>query len=138
MPIDLQEIERLAPRVAAALARADNNRAVRSVNLVQALTPFLQGIDEVFEYLSQAEELFRQDAELKPLAVLLRRARGDFEIDAEAIFSGLPLVASNAMRDVMEIHYLLRDFLDDPARIESWLTASNETRSSIRPWTAPL
>lgn len=65
---------------------------------------------------------------------MISRARADFETAVEAGLTGLHGVVADAMRDVMEIEFLLRDFLHEPGHIEEWLNADERTRhNKFRP-----
>jgi hypothetical protein len=48
----------------------------------------------------------------------------------EAALSAFHKTVFDAMRDVMEIEFLFRDFAIDPQRIDDWLTASERDRLS--------
>ena len=46
----------------------------------------------------------------------------DFYTAVEAVLSGFAAVCTDALRDVMEIENLLRDFSADVAQVEAWLS----------------
>ncbi|KIZ17579.1 hypothetical protein [Streptomyces natalensis] len=60
--------------------------------------------------------------ELSKLAFIVERTHADFMTALEATLSGYFSVASDAMRDVLEIQYLLMDFAINPGHADDWLT----------------
>ncbi|MPZ52858.1 MAG: hypothetical protein GEU79_09015 [Acidimicrobiia bacterium] len=72
--------------------------------------------------------MFRDDRNLERIAFLIERAIADVETAIEAALTGYPGVASDAMRDVMEIELLLLSFFADPDRMDLWLTGDERTR----------
>ena len=54
--------------------------------------------------------------------------RCDFATAVEGFLSGFHKTVLDAMRDVMEIEFLMRDFVINPWHIEEWLTGSQKTR----------
>lgn len=58
---------------------------------------------------------------------LIDRLISDFEAALEATLSGYFSIPADAMRDVMEIEYLLLDFLADPQQVDRWLLADHKT-----------
>jgi Asp-tRNA(Asn)/Glu-tRNA(Gln) amidotransferase C subunit len=94
----------------------------------------LRGLDELLLYLDRVEESFKTHPELEKVRTLVWRARGDFEVSTEAALSAMPAVVLDFMRDVMEIELLLRDFASEPARIDEWIRADEQTRwEAFRP-----
>ncbi len=89
---------------------------------------FFSALDQLLEYLTAAKATYDRDAHLARVGFLIARARGDFEVAIEATLSRAHSVVAEQMRDVMEIHFLLRDFSDDPTRINEWLTATHKER----------
>jgi hypothetical protein len=57
------------------------------------------------------------------------RARGDFQTALEATLSGFHSVAHDAMRDVMETEFLLREFYHEPKHIGEWLHCTPKQRN---------
>jgi len=88
----------------------------------------LKGCDELLNHLTAVELTFRADSQLKDIAFLIARARGDFETALETTLAGLHAVVFDSMRDVMEIEFLLRDFVDNPGHMNEWLTVSDRKR----------
>jgi hypothetical protein len=74
----------------------------------------LKGLEQLYTYLDAAIESYSLIPKLAVLAFLVRRVRADFETALEATLSGYQGVASDAMRDVMEIEGLLLDFAAHP------------------------
>jgi hypothetical protein len=88
------------------------------------------GLDELLTHLDALAEAVANDDGLHRVAFLVVRARADVETAIEATLSGFLAVTSHAMRDVMEIADLLRDFAVNPGLIDEWLTANARTRRS--------
>ncbi|WP_143665530.1 hypothetical protein [Streptomyces sp. st115] len=86
-----------------------------------------RGIDELLTWLDTLTAALRADEQLARLAFLGLRAIGDIETALEATLSGYAAVAFDAMRDMLEIDFQLRDFAVDPQRIETWLSADEKT-----------
>ncbi len=91
----------------------------------------VEGFEELFNYLDTAVERFAQHPVLAQVVVLVRRVRADFETGLFAFLSGLDQATFDEMRDVMEIEYLLREFLHEPASINQWLSATDDDRWRI-------
>jgi hypothetical protein len=88
----------------------------------------LKGLEQLYDYLNRAEHFYANTAELAPLSFLVARVRADFETALEAALTGYVAVASDAMRDVMEIEGLLLAFLTDESLVDEWLTCDSRTR----------
>ena len=73
-------------------------------------------------YLNDLRRTYSDDDQLAGIAWLLDRTKADFITALDAALAGLNGVAFDAMRDVMEIEYLLRDFRYDPSAIARWLS----------------
>ncbi len=85
-----------------------------------------KGLEQLYTYLDAAIESYSSIPKLADLAFLVRRVRADFETALEATLSGYQGVASDAMRDVMEIEGLLLDFAAHPANAKEWLRADRK------------
>lgn len=121
----LAEVSVLRPRTAAALRDAERRRRDNLNRLLHGAR--LAGVEQLLLHLDQHATAWTSDGALTNLAFLPARAVADFETAVEATFSGYLAVASDAMRDVMEIENLLLDFSSDPALVEQWLTADAKT-----------
>jgi hypothetical protein len=88
----------------------------------------VRGFDEFFAYLQRAAEQFQSVESIRPLIVLVARLRKDFETALVSFVVGMDQAAFDAMRDAMEIEYLLRDFTLDPGRIAEWLSLNDKER----------
>ncbi|MBI1902756.1 MAG: hypothetical protein HYS13_16790 [Planctomycetia bacterium] len=86
------------------------------------------GFEELFRFLDAASQRFAQHPLLNKVAALVQRLRADFETGLCAFLSGLDQATFDSMRDVMEIEYLLREFLHEPASVDPWLDATDEDR----------
>jgi hypothetical protein len=117
------------PRLGSFLAGADANRRVRLTALGQSSRQ-LQALEEILTYVSELERYFIAEPRVARLAFLLHRAGGDFATAIEAALSAFHKTVLDAMRDVMEIEFLFRDFAMDPQRIDEWLTASERVRNN--------
>jgi hypothetical protein len=85
-----------------------------------------KGLEQLYTYLDAAIESYSSIPKLADLAFLVRRVRADFETALEATLSGYQGVASDAMRDVMEIEGLLLDFAAHAGNAEEWLRADRK------------
>lgn len=95
----------------------------------------LRGYEELIQHLIDLEPVFRKNRKLQPTAFLIPRARADFETALEAGLSGYTSVSHDAMRDVMEIEFLFREFYFEPQHIAQWVTCSDKERfSKFRPF----
>jgi len=88
----------------------------------------LRGLEQLHTYLDAAVESYASLPEIADLAFLINRVRADFETALEATFSGYQGVASDAMRDVMEIEGLLLDFVATPGNAQEWLSSDRRLR----------
>ena len=115
----------MRPRLAAMLRQAEQQRARTAVTLLSGAR--FKGLDELLRHLDELVRAFESDPELSRLSFLIARSRADFETAVEATVSGYLAVASDAMRDVMEIENLLLDFATLPDHIDEWLAADQKT-----------
>jgi hypothetical protein len=122
----LEALASTHPLLAASLRRAEATRRDRLEQYFSGVR--LRGIEELLLHLDTVEPLVHGHNDLGRIAFLIRRARADFETAVEAGLTGLHAVAFDAMRDVMEIEFLLRDFLHEPGHIEEWLNADEKAR----------
>lgn len=123
--VDLAAIAPKLPRLASVLQKAQLYRAATTAALKDDAR--FKGANSLLHHLDQIAELFKQEPTLNPLAFLIRRSCADFEAATEATLSGYIAVAFDAMRDVLEIQYLLMDFATTPAHINEWLAADERT-----------
>lgn len=114
------------PRLAAPLIRAESSRAARVDQLAGGAR--FAGLEELLATLDSVAERFEEHAKLSRAAHLVRRATADIETAIEASLSGYMGVVNDAMRDVLEIENLLRDFALDLERLDVWFTADDNTR----------
>jgi hypothetical protein len=123
-------LQRRAPRVAAIVAA---RRSVRERQIgAYAAGARVVGLDQLLGYLEAAEQAFSGGPALMAgTADLIARGRSDFVIALDATLGGLMSVASDAMRDVLEIEMLLLDFALDPDRLDLWL--SDTRRKEFKP-----
>ena len=117
---------RSTPRIATKLREAEGHRAERLASRLHGAR--LAGLEQLFAYLELLERAYESEDDLKPLAFLIRRSARDFETALEATLSAYQGVAADAMRDVMEIEYLLLDFAAHPDHAAEWLTCDRQFR----------
>lgn len=115
-----------APIAALALATADARRRQNLKRLAGDIR--FAGINELLVRLSGIGKAFSETPELSRITFMVQRAHADFMTALEATLSGYFSVASDAMRDVLEIHYLLMDFAINPDHVEEWLTIDEKGR----------
>ena len=87
----------------------------------------LKGVNDLLEQLDRIAIAFTVEDRLRKLAFLIRRLIADFETALEATLSSYAAVAFDAMRDALEIEYLLRNFALDENLIDEWLNADEKT-----------
>jgi len=127
----LAELARSHPTLQASLHVAALNRAKRLAQYAGG--DRFRGLEELIGHLGSLASAFKAHSELSKVAGLVWRARADFVTALEAFLSGFHSVVQDAMRDVMEIEFLIRDFVDKPTNIDRWL--SREQPKAFRPWT---
>lgn len=112
-------------RLALALAAAE----IRRASLISRLASDtrIKGIDELLTKLDEISTAFERDSRLAKLSFLIVRVTADFETALEATISSYLSVAFDAMRDVLEVQYLLFDFGRDKQLIDEWLQADDRT-----------
>jgi hypothetical protein len=94
----------------------------------------LTGLEELLTHLAEVEQALAIRADLRPIASLAARARADFVTALDALLSGFHAVAVDAMRDVMEIEFLLREFRHAPDKIKVWAQADfKQLNDQFRP-----
>ena len=121
----LAELGNLLPRTAAALGAAHRRRQALLTKLLHGAR--LAGVEELLLHLDRLRGIWVTDSGLNRLVFLIDRLISDFEAALEATLSGYFSIAADAMRDVMEIEYLLLDFLADPQQLDRWLLADDKT-----------
>jgi hypothetical protein len=116
------------------LTAAENLVKILSCHLENALSeripfPYLKGLEETFQYLDTIFLAFENHPMLTRIAFLVKRARGDFEIAFHSTLISMNSVVMDQMRDIMEIEYLIYDFIRDINQIDSWLKCTSKERS---------
>lgn len=115
-----------APFAALALATADARRRQNLERLSGDIR--FTGVNELLARLSTVGKAFAETPEFSKLTFIVKRAHADFMTALEASLSGYFSVASDAMRDVLEIQYLLMDFAINPGHADEWLTTDDKDR----------
>lgn len=118
------------PRVARSLLTAEDRRTARLAGHLCGVR--LKGLEQLHTYLDLAEESYKTIPDLAALAFLIARVRADFQTALEATLFGYQGVASDAMRDVMEIEGLLLDFAANPGNAGEWLGSDWRMRTGRR------
>lgn len=113
--------------LAAALMQAESNRTLR-LKALGTTGRQLRALDEILAYIGELERYFVEEPKVCRIAFLLRRVHGDFATAVEGFLSGFHKTVLDAMKDVMEIEFLIRDFVIVPWHIEEWLIASQKIR----------
>ncbi|MFE3318161.1 hypothetical protein [Nocardia sp. NPDC059195] len=128
----LPNLQGSRPLLAQALILAERRRSERLAKLFEGAR--LRGLEQLFTYLRAAEKAYAETPTISGVAFLIERIRADYQTALEATLSGYQGVAADAMRDVMEIEYLLLDFAADPGSVDEWLNADDRLmRSRYRP-----
>lgn len=115
------------PKTAAHLLTAHSNRKKRLARLLGGAR--LSGYEELIAHLEELEPVFEKGRKLRPISFLVGRAKGDFHTAMEAALSGFHTVAHDAMRDVMEIEFLFREFRYEPQHIDEWVSCTSKERN---------
>jgi hypothetical protein len=147
--------------VTEALAKAEDHRRRRLSQYIGGVR--LAGLEQLYEYLDASRAAYEnapgpepaasdQTFDIRQIAFLLERVKTDFQTALEAAMSGYATVASDAMRDVMEIEALLLDFVTSPEHLAEWLAADRATLigkfgpatvrrrlkdAGVKPWSDP-
>lgn len=124
----LRDLSKTRPKTAWHLSQAQSNREERLSRYFESVR--LRGYEELIQHLEELEPVFQNSRKLRPISFLIGRARGDFQTALEAALSGFHSVAFDAMRDVMEIEFLLREFYFEPGHIGQWISCSNQERNN--------
>lgn len=114
------------PAVAARLMEAERHRTERLRTYLPGKR--LAGLEQLYNYLRLLTAAYEEHDELSSLAFLVQRASRDFETALEATLSAYQGVAADAMRDVMEIEYLLLDFSINAEHASEWLSCDRRFR----------
>ncbi|MFZ0246621.1 hypothetical protein [Candidatus Binatus sp.] len=120
----ISTIHKTHPLVHHVLFAADVLRTKRLESYREGV--LLSGLDALLNFLVAARSSFEKHAKLRKIGFLLDRAKADFETALDATLAGFNSVASESMRDVMEIQFLVRDFAAEPENLEEWLNADRE------------
>lgn len=120
-------LEAQGSKVVEPLLREHHHARGNRLFALMTLIVVLPGFDQVLLQCSQLNAYFDGTKQLKLIAFLVRRAQADIEIAIEALLVGRQALVSDAMRDVMEIEMLLRDFAARPSSIADWVSADERT-----------
>lgn len=125
----LAKLAEMRPRVSYRLTEAERIRGERLQIYLSGAR--LHGLEQLLSYLDALRDAYAREHGLQALELLIARAIGDFETALEATLSGYQGVAADAMRDVMEIEYLLLDFATTPEHAAQWLAADRRQRLRV-------
>ncbi len=84
-------------------------------------------MDALLTWLDDVAEAFDRDARPAGVAFLVGRVAADVETATEVALCGYTSVALDALRDVLEIEYLLHVFAVTSGQMDRWLTADART-----------
>lgn len=112
------------PSIAQALDQAGRARARQLTT--QGIDARLRRLESLLQVLTASARIWQ----LRHAAIgrLILRARNDFTVGLEAAISGQVAVTANAMRDVMELELLLRDFTLDWLKVDEWFLKDDRFR----------
>ncbi len=114
----LDQLADSRPRVAEFLRRSHENRSTwlnRSLDGAR-----LRGLEELLNHLDALVRVLSNDASATTFARLFTRVIYDVEVAVEATLAGDLPVAFDAMRDVMETEFIIRDIALDPSQRTLW------------------
>ena len=89
---------------------------------------FRQGYDEFQSFLISVRSDFSNNPLLHQLDSLIDRVQCDYKSAMICYLHGLDQTTFDVMRDVMEISYLLRDFVLTPDHIDKWVRGTDSYR----------
>lgn len=128
----LRVLSESSPKTASHLSQAQLNRERHLSQYLHGAR--LRGHEELIGHLEELQTVFQRSRRLRGISPLIGRVAVDFQVALEATLSGFNFVAHDAMRDVMEVEFLLREFYYTPASIEGWLRATQkELNDKFRP-----
>src|SRR5882724_5953026 len=107
------------PLVSRIVRSAEANRAKQLEQFANGA--ILKGFEQLLSHTTALRDEYRKEDSTRKLTFLLERAIFDFEIALDAALVGAVHVGFDRMRDAMEIHFLLRDFLFHSGHLEEWL-----------------
>ena len=113
------------PLTASFLLRANNGRARRWQQFLDSLD--LRAIECLLEFLRTASNVLASVCSSTDLQFLPRRITDDVGTALEGILGGRLQIASDAMRDIIEIELLIDDFIFTPSRLAMWRSANKVT-----------
>jgi hypothetical protein len=128
----LKALESDKPKTASLLRRAESRRETKLQQYLNGVR--LLGFEELIEHLDTVHSVYENHSQLSKVALLISRSKSEFITALEATLSGFHTVAHDAMRAVMEVELLLRDFSLDIRRLDEWATADpKQLNDKFRP-----
>lgn len=126
----LSEVSARLPNIGSFLAATHSNRAENLRRYSEDAR--LKGVDELLGHLKRVHSSLVSAGHQEDLGFIVERSIADFEVALEAGLSGLLNLAHEAMRDVMEIEFLLREVAAVPEHLDQWLNATpDELRTNF-------
>lgn len=125
-PDQVSELLAECPSLATVLQRAHLNRLKSLIAWVE--DEKLHALEELIQWLTDFSGRASSITLTEHIAPLFSRSVADFEMAIESGLSGMNSLVFDAMRDVMEIEYLLRDFAAAPSHISEWLRLPRDER----------
>ncbi len=87
-----------------------------------------RGFDDLLRHLAELITVAEREPKLERIVFFARRALADVEVGLVSAYHGMLSVATDAMRDMMEIQLLLRHFSNEPSDLERWWQSSKKDR----------
>lgn len=123
----LESISETHPTLVGYLRAASRRRQETINSLISGAR--LRGLESLLSYIAVLTETFSQHHLLSQIAFLTERCQESVVLASEAALSGFFSNGIDAMRTVMEIEFLLRDFRYNKGHLEEWLAADYWTQS---------
>lgn len=113
-------------RVAAELVRVEKVRGRHLFIIVTEMNWALQAYEDVVRHLDDLQALDGLD---EHVAGLIGRCREDVMLSVDAVVAGDLARVTDLGRDLMEIEFLIRDFISYPDNLREWAEASEGKRN---------
>lgn len=128
----LKENAKAYPLVIDSLRRSDRHRLRCWQQFIDPTD--LQAIELLLDFLISASNLLKKNEGTSALIFIPERIADDVRVSLDGLLSGYLQIPSDAMRDIMETEFLIRDFALDPEQINVWRNADeNVLRRKFRP-----
>jgi len=91
-------------------------------------TSFYSALEALIGFWNELEASYANIDELQAVRPLVTRGRQDIEVCIYLLDSGLYALVSDCARDLMELEFLFRHFVQERGTLGQWLVANEETR----------